>query len=462
MSLQRRLLLILLLCAPLVWGAALWASVDRARSEVDELFDTELIRFAQKVQATLAVGRLAPGLELPPAPVGGEADLRDLAIAVWDAEGRVLLGDREGVALPHRTGSAGFVDLVLGGDAWRVYYLPAPGGQSLVATGQRMHERDEMVQNLVGSQMLPWLAVLPVLMVLMAWAVRQALAPLRQLTGELQHRRADDLQPVAVQAAPADLRPLLAAMNGLFERIGQALERERRFTADAAHELRTPLAVLHAQWDVLRRAADGGERAAAAARLDAGFDRIERLVEQLLVLSRVEASAPAAPASVDWPPLVEQVMSDVLPLAERRRIELACDWPPEGELAFPLQGQPELLAVLLRNLLDNAVRYAPEGGTATLRFTAAGLEVENDGPPLPAETRAHLGERFHRQAGQAESGSGLGVSIVLRIAALHGLAVHYGTRADGQGVRAEVKRAMVDAAVQAGPAGLAGPHVSAA
>ncbi|MBI5720418.1 MAG: sensor histidine kinase N-terminal domain-containing protein [Burkholderiales bacterium] len=440
MSLQRRLLLYLLLCAPLVWGLALLASADRARSEVNELFDTEIIRLARQVQSTL-VGLHAPGQALPDPVPAGEADLRDLAIAVWNAEGRLLLVDREGVQLPCRPDISGFVDLALAGDAWRVYYLQAPRGEWLVAAGQRMHERDELVRKLVGSQLLPWLLVLPVLLAVMTWAVRRALAPLLHLAGDLQRRSADDLQPMAAPAAPAELKPLLAAMNGLFTRIETTLERERRFTADAAHELRTPLAVLRAQWDVVRRAADADERAQAAARLGAGLDRMDRMVEQLLALSRLEATgALDAPAEVQWAPLVEQVMSDVLPLAERRRIELGCDWPPEGEAPFPLRGSADLLALLLRNLLDNAVRYAPAGGTATLRFTRHGLAVENNGPALPAQTIAHLGERFHRPAGQAEAGSGLGVSIAQRIAALHGLALRYGPLADGRGVRAELSR----------------------
>jgi len=439
-SLQRRLLLYLLICAPLVWGGALLVSAQRARHEVNELFDTEIIRLALQVQATLAVA-VAPGQMLPRPASAGEADLRDLAIAVWNRQGQLLLVDREGVQLPRRADATGFVDMTLGGEPWRVYYLQSPNGDWLVAAGQRGDERDELVRDLVAGQLVPWLLVLPVLLLAMAWAVRRALRPVHVLTGELQGRGADDLRPVPVTQAPQELQPMLQAMNGLFTRIESTLERERRFTADAAHELRTPLAVLRAQWDVLRRATGEDERHRAEAQLNAGMDRMDRLVTQMLALSRLESTdrLPQARA-LQWTPLVEQALSDVLPLAERRRIELDCDWPAAGTPPMPLQGDADLMTVLLRNLLDNAVRYAPEGSTVRLRFGADRLAIENDGAALPPEVLAQLGQRFRRVDGQAESGSGLGVSIVQRIAALHGLTLRYGTQADGQGVVAELVR----------------------
>jgi two-component system sensor histidine kinase QseC len=437
-SLQRRLLLYLLLCAPLVWALALAVSVHRARHEVNELFDTEIVQLARQVQFTLG-GPQATGGAAPARGSAGDADLGDLAIAAWNADGLPLLGHGASVPLPRRPGANGFVDLTLDGRRWRVYYLQAAAGERPVAVGQHLAERNVLVWNLVASQLLPWLLVLPVLLVTMAWAVRRALAPVHALTAELAGRGADELQPVSSRQAPAELRPLLGAMNGMFARIEQLLARERRFTADAAHELRTPLAVLRAQWDVLRRAEDGAERRRAEANLSAGLERMDRLVTQMLALSRLEATDRLTQsAPVDWPSLVEQAMSDLLPLAERRHIELACDWPPAGVPPFALRGHPELLAVLLRNLLDNAVRYAPGRSAVTLRFAADRLMVENDGPPLSDDVLAHLGERFHRHDGQAESGSGLGVSIAERIARLHGLALHYRARADGQGVVAEV------------------------
>lgn len=440
MSLQRRLLLYLLICAPLVWGVALYFSLSRARLEVNELFDAELIRLARQVQSTLGHGLPTEAAPLPPAPregaaEAGDADVRDLAVAVWDRSGQLMIADREGVQLPYRPERSGFVDEQLAGGPWRVYYLQSFDGRWLVASGQRVYERDELVYGLTVSQVVPWLLVLPILLGLMTWAVRRALSPMALLTRELQRRPANDLQPLAEARAPAELRPLLGAMNGLFARIEQMMVRERRFTADAAHELRTPLAVLRAQWDVVQRAGSPAERAAAEAKLDIGFERMGRLVTQMLALSRVESGTAPALDEVRWPPIVEQAMSDCLALAERRGIELACEWPPSDRHPMPLLGNEHLLTVLLRNLLDNAVRYAPTGSAVLLRIGQDSIAVENAGPPLSAEQMARLGERFYRPDGQQEVGSGLGVSIVRRIAELQGLELVFGTRADGTGVR---------------------------
>lgn len=438
MSLQRRLLTYVLICAPLVWTIALAVSSVRARAEVNELFDSEMIRLARQVQATL-VGLQPTQQVLAPPPLSGEADLEDLALAVWNAQGQLLLVDREGVQLPRQPDRSGFVEMTLDGEDWRVYYLQAPRGEWLIAAGQKAQERDELVLNLVGSQLLPWFMVLPVLLLALAWAVRQALAPVRAVAQELSARGSDDLRPVALEPAPAEIAPLLRAMNGLFERVQGTLARERRFTADAAHELRTPLAVLAAQWEVMQGADAEPERRAAAMKLGAGITRMSRLVEQMLGLARLDATE-ALPRTkpLDWPALVEQAMGDVLPLAERRSIELSASWPQAPAVPPLWLADADLMGTLLRNLLDNAVRYAPPVSTVLLRIEPDRLCVENDGAPLSPAQLQRLGERFQRIDGQAESGSGLGVSIARRIATLHGLVLTHRARDDGQGVVAEL------------------------
>lgn len=448
MSLQRRLLLYLLICAPLVWGVALYESIKQARYEVNEMYDGELIRLARQVQATMRSDAYLSSLPQPLPAKGsaesGTADVSDLALAVWDSTGSLVLSDNEGVQLTRYPDAVGFRNEDLQGKPWRIYYLQSATGAWLVAAGQRVKERDELVYSVTASQITPWILVLPALLIAMALAVRRALAPVRDLTAELKARDATDLRHIPNSTTPAELKPLVVAMNGLFQRIEETLGRERRFTADAAHELRTPLAVLRAQWDVVRRCAGGVEREQAEAKLSKGMDRLDRLVTQMLALSHLESAVePSGQLSmtkpVQWPPVVEQAISDCLTVAERRHIELACEWPPEGVQPMPLIGDANLLNVLLRNLLDNAVRYAPAGSLVTLRMLPDRLEVDNDGEPLPASQIARMGERFYRPEGQQESGSGLGVSIVQRIAALHGLAVVIGARTDGSGVQVTLR-----------------------
>ena len=449
MSLQRRLLLYLLVSAPLVWALALSFAIVGARHSVNELFDTELIRLARQIQVLVHSSNasnmstlLTPNHADSP---GGEADLKDMAIAVWNTQGQLLVSDREGADLPWRPTASGFIDEQLGGQTWRLYYLPSKNGQWLVASGQKSHERDELVFSLTATQIVPWLLVLPVLLMAMTWAVRRALAPVHDIAFELEHRSADDLQAVTDAQAPAEIKPLLTAMNSLFLRIEATFTRERRFTADAAHELRTPLAALRAQWDVMRHSVGNAERQRAESKVGIGLDRMERLVTQMLALSRVEAQGVAQAkgwsATVAWPVIVEQAISDCLPLADRRHIEIACDWPADPTPAMPMRGDDALLTVLLRNLLDNAVRYAPAHTLVTLRFAADHLAVENDGPALPQSAFARLGERFHRPEGQPESGSGLGISIARRIADLHGLRLSFSPAADeGTGMRVVLAR----------------------
>lgn len=441
MTLQRRLLVLLLVGAPLIWATAVGFALWRARYEINELFDTQQIRLAQQVAALLPSAQLngAPR-RLPPLPTdSGAAELDDLSIAVWNERGELLLADREGIALPFDAGAAGFVNVRLGHDSWRVYYLPG-NGPWRVAVGQAADERAEVLRDLLASQLLPWLLMLPVLLAALAAAVRRGLRPVREIARQVQLRRADSLAPLALAAAPAELRPLLAAMNDLFGRIERALEHERRMTADAAHELRTPLAALRAQWEAGQLAATDAERRHAHARIGEGIDRLGRLVSQLLALAGVESrGAPVFTEPVDWQRVVERALSDCLPLLDATGSEVEVQWPEHGA-PLPLAGDEALLATLLRNLVDNALRYAPPRSPVVLRFASQALVFEDRGPGLSEAQRARLGDRFYRPAGQAQAGSGLGISIVQRVADLHGLDVRFENRDDGPGLRVTVSR----------------------
>jgi two-component system sensor histidine kinase QseC len=441
MTLQRRLLLLLLIGAPAIWVIAVGFSGWRARIEINELFDTQQIRLAQQVLALLPAAEPAEPrrLALPAGDAGG-ADLADMSVAVWNAAGERVIEDREGAALPAAAGREGFHEAMLGGERWRVFYLRSPQG-IVVAVGQATEERDEVLRDLLLSQLLPWFLMLPVLIAVLVAGVHRALRPVHLVSQQLEARHADDLQPVTADV-PSELQPLIRAINGLFERIARAVEHERRLTADAAHELRTPLAALRAQWEAADAAQRRGDTPAvehARAQVGRGIERIEHLFEQLLSLARAEGDSLTAAAPVDWERVLEQALSVCLPTIERRGAEVVVEWPANGLVALPLRGDEALLATLLRNLIDNALRYG--GKHVHLRMAPDHIVVEDDGPGVAADLLGRLGDRFHRPPGQAQDGSGLGLSIVERIAGLHGLAVRYANRTDRSGLRVELARA---------------------
>jgi len=450
MTLQRRVMLFVLAAAPLVWAAGLLFGASHVRDEINELFDTQQVQLARHVLALLPTEALPVRAPLAsPSHSGstGAAHVGELSIVVWNRQGELLLADREGGLLAYRSEADGFADQAVDGQGWRLYYQRAASGEWLVAVGQLSAEREELLQALLMGQLLPWLLTLPVLLLAMALAVRQALKPVRQLTGDLQRRPAGELTPIPMEELPSDLKPLVQAMNALLGRVQQQVEHERRFTADAAHELRTPLAALQAQWDAARL--DPGHAPSAAdAKIGEGLRRLGRLVTQLLSLSRLEhLSAPSPQALIDWPRLVQELFSEMLPLAEARRAELECRWPPPGANPVLRHGDSALLATMLRNLLDNALRHSPPHGRVTLRLAEDAIEVIDEGPGVPVGQRQRLGDRFFRLSGQADGGSGLGLSIVRRIAAAHGLVLswHDGEHADAPGFRVRLSPALAAA-----------------
>ncbi|RTF23133.1 two-component system sensor histidine kinase QseC, partial [Serratia marcescens] len=246
----------------------------------------------------------------------------------------------------------------------------------------------------------------------------------------LRRRAPDDAAPLDARQVPTEVRPLVDALNALFARINALLVRERRFTSDAAHELRSPLAALRVQTEVVQLAGDDAPmREHALDNLTVGIDRATRLVDQLLTLSRLDSLSDLAElAPIDWNNLVTMTLAEQDRQAHAAGVTLRYEHrgtPP------PRQGETLLLSLLLRNLLDNAVRYTPQGGVVTMTLSERSLTVEDDGPGVTTEHLARLGERFYRPPGQEQTGSGLGLSIVQRIAGLHGLQISFANRPAG-------------------------------
>ncbi len=274
-------------------------------------------------------------------------------------------------------------------------------------------------------------------MLLIWWILTRSLSPLRRIATDVSLRSPSDLQPVKDDDVPSEVAPLVDAVNRLFVRVREALQVERRFTADAAHELRSPLAAIRTNAQVMSGARNDSELREAGADLMASVDRSTRLIDQLLVLARIDGSANGLPelSDVELGQLAAEECNLQRPVARRRNIEISLEAGPAV-----VQGEPSLLAALLRNLIDNAVRYSSEGchvvvSVRTSERGEAEISVTDNGPGIPAAERDRIYERFYRVLGNEATGSGLGLSIVSRIAALHGAHVQTGEGPDGRGAR---------------------------
>lgn len=434
MTLQRRLIIAVLLAAPFAWLITIAGTYWRAAHEINELYDTDMLRLAQQ---TLAISSLIPpSAPLRPMPAqtpastdSGDAGLGDLSVAIWRGSDAPLVLDPEALQFPREGNRTGFFDSVVSGEPWRLVYLSDPDGQTRVAVGQRIGERNDLVVAYIAGQILPWLIGLPVLIALLIFAVRRAMRPVRDLSMQLEQRSPDDATPLPSADVPGELKGLLNAMNGLLARVGTLIEQERRLTADAAHELRTPLAAVRAQWDVVQRTADPAERLQAQTSVTRGMERLDRLVSQLLTMARLDSANHADfGGSVDWRAVAEQAVGDCLWIADRRDVDIAVEWPDAGILPLPMAGDENALTIMLKNILDNAIRYGPRHSLVRLTFSSSRIIIDDQGSGIAPEVLPRLGGRFVRAPGNEEAGSGLGVSIARRIAHHHGMSIHFAMR----------------------------------
>lgn len=297
-------------------------------------------------------------------------------------------------------------------------------------------ERQELAREIAEHLLMPMLVALPGLAVVLVVAVGLALRPLRRLADDVGARGPERLAPIATSGVPRETLPLVERLNALFAGIERALENERRFTADASHELRTPLAALKAQAQVALGATGNAEREHALRQIVSGCDRASHLVAQMLTLARLDAGSEPAREVLALRPLVEQTLAGMAGEAVDRRCELAL---AEGDAR--VRGDPALLQAMLRNLVDNALRHGHASlitVTITARAGSATLTVIDDGRGIPADEREAVLQRFRRGASADSPGSGLGFSIVRRIAELHGGRLQLADGAAGHGLAVSV------------------------
>ena len=413
-SLRMRLL-VFLLAAIVLAGAVQGALAYRsALDEADALFDYHMQQTALALRSGLPVDAqgLGPGLDL-------EDENHEFIVQVWTNEGLRIFESAVGAALP-QIAVLGFTNVQARGGTYRVFSMQTRS--QVIQVAQNMAVRQGMARSLALRTLAPLAFMAPLLVLAVWWGVSRSLAPVERVRRQLAQRQADDLSPVSDAQLPDEVQPLVSELNLLFERVQRAFEAQEHFVADAAHELRSPLAALRLQLQGLQRAGDDTARAAAIERLSAGIDRATRLVEQLLTLARQESGSTAT-EPVDLRAIAQLALADVAPAAQARSMDVGL---LDSEAAT-VPGNVEALRMLVRNLLDNAIKYTPPGGQVDVQVRAdnghAVLTVEDSGPGIAPEHRERVMQRFVRETAEGAPGSGLGLAIVLAIAQRHGAVV---------------------------------------
>jgi signal transduction histidine kinase len=442
-SLRRRLLAMLALAsAGLLSGSVALFYYD-ARVASQRLFD-EALRETGSLMLELAHHELEEhgqtlGVQLLEAET--RAGPFEFRYQIWTDDMRSAYRSTNLPATPLMSiGAQGFDWAIINGEKWRAYAAWNPSHTLQIQIVQSMQRRQAMdhetLLRLVGASLVLLLLALMVTV----WIIERAMRPLRATALSVAQRSADDLRLVDDHDAPSEVRPLLAALNQLLGRVREALRAERRFTADASHELRTPLAAIRINAQVLVGARDELEKNSTAGDLLASVDRSTRLIEQLLAMARADAQVDTGThrALVALDDLVRLQVREHATLATRRGVTLV-----EETREAVAVGVPALLTALVRNLIDNALRYTPTGGRVTVSCSGdedgSEIRVVDTGPGIPPAERQRIFERFYRLADNGEPGSGLGLSIVQRIAELHRGVVSIADGPGGRGVSIAVR-----------------------
>ncbi|SHE28361.1 two-component system, OmpR family, sensor histidine kinase QseC [Lampropedia hyalina DSM 16112] len=429
-SLRQRLLWMVMGISMGLWLVSLAIVIGVAWFATSEVFDEALEEGARLVL------QLGTGSENPSLRNGHLADGRGdtLKLRMYyqlvGPDGRVLLRGEdtpEEAFLPHFPHRKGFATVHRDGEFWRVHVRQRQDGIA-AQVAQPLEERLDLLEDMAENLAWPALLLLALLGLASWFTIRHLLRPLEELATRIASKSPTDLSPVSTPHPPRELQPMLAALNSLLARLETTLDNERRFTADAAHELRTPLSALRMRTQLIER--ELGLPVPQLRQLRADVDRCTALVESLLALARLDAQ----PLERETVALSALVASLDLAAVQARGMVLEC-----ALAASHLQASPTLLASALRNLVDNAVRYGREQGRIRIEsqpLPAGGvrLAVRDDGPGVAASARAQLGQRFFRILGTGQSGNGLGLSIVARIATLHAATLHFEDGLEGRGL----------------------------
>ncbi len=443
LSIRQRLLLWLVPPLILLWGLSVVGDYHLTQDPAEEAFDRALLDSALALAANLKTEGRTTRLSLSPE---AEAVLRfdgtdHIYFAVFDDQKRQLAGDHELVWQSPGKANPTYFREKIGDEPIRIvlYQSGAKDHPTYIQVAETTHKRQHLIQRLLGALVWPNLLLIVAAAVLITLGVRSALSPLLRLRDEVAARSSRDLQPLTTASVPGEVRPLIDSLNRLFGLLAQQAEAQQRFLANAAHQLKTPLAALQTQLELASMDPDPASVRVRLQQLEAVTERVTHLTHQLLALARSEPGASMAVQmrDVDLQKTAEQIASSYLDFSLERSIDLGFELAPAS-----IKAVPWLLQELLGNLVDNALRYTSAGGVVTVRCGSYGehafFEVEDDGPGIPTEERSRIFDRFYRAGDLMGDGCGLGLAIVREIADAHNAEVIVGAGVNDKGARFRV------------------------
>ncbi|MCA8298067.1 hypothetical protein LGN19_30180 [Burkholderia sp. AU30198] len=460
-SIRRRVSSMALGCVTVVWLVAVFGGFRHATREIGEWEDARLVEYASLL-VNLSPADLDRFARLPPdarielgrgnASAGPETDgdrlPRDVLFEVRDAQGHVVASSlpAEAVGLPDTRNPRGTPEMiVVRGASWRTHTLRDDASGRWIRVMEIANTRSDLATGIARGIVLPLIVALPVLALLLWYLIGRGLAPLKTLSTLIGARDARSLEPLGIATVPDEVRTLVDAIDRLLARLRQSIVRERAFTSDAAHELKTPLAAIKIQAQVAIATNDPARKQLAMQRVVQGVDRSARLAEQLLLLARLDEYERIPTRTVVVRELVDAAIDRHLAKASDKTIDLVA-----GTAAGrAIEADPILIGILLDNLVDNAIKYGRQGGRIEIGVHDDGarqrIVVRDDGPGVAPGEHERLGDRFYRGSGAQSPGSGLGLSIVTRIAQYFGGTVQFGVGIGGHGLGVAITLPSADA-----------------
>lgn len=456
-SIRTFLLINLLLSVTLITSLAIIGNLFLAHKDIQAQLDTQLIRTSLRMQAFFSDYNGQRNLSHIQEAINKQSDSDEannpndrsnpereaentIEFQIWDQQGQLILHSKQSPTIPLSSGKTGLSTLWLDGHSWRVHTVYDPQNDLTIMVAERSNYRQQLENQLTQDSIFIMLVTYPFLGFLIWVIVGRGLDSLRKVANEVRHRAPSNLRPVDFESVPSEIEPLVTELNSLFVRLHEAFDREKRFTADAAHELKTPLAALSTQTQVALRADTTEARNQALLKVLAGVNRSTHVVQQLLTLSRMlPEDSINEPTQVSIARQAADVAALLAPeaIAKDIDLELVTEETPANML-----GNATAINILIRNLVDNAIRYTHEDGTVTIDVqeneTQVSLRVIDNGPGIPEELRDRVFERFFRVIGNQTTGSGLGLGIVQQIAKLHHAQIQLKTPESGTGLEVNV------------------------